>query len=134
MKYEARDSEIVWEKMGDESLLIDLKAGIYYSFQKGHAQALELLLDGSDSDWIVDNVGQDVRAQVEAGVRRLVEFLEQENLVKQAPDREGQSPETPLNFQSLDFPTIERLDDLKEIFELDPIHEGDEERGWPVAR
>ena len=30
------------------------------------------------------------------------------------------------------FPEVERYDDMTEIFEMDPIHDGDLERGWPV--
>ncbi len=127
MKYEARDAEIVWERMGDESLLIDLRVGVYYSFREGYAGLLDALMEGWDREKILAEAAQDVGSALDS----LEAFLLKENLVVEAPER-AVNPHD-LKLSSTSFPEIERFDDLQEIFEMDPIHDGDVERGWPVA-
>lgn len=129
MKYEARDAEIVWERMGDESLLIDLRVGVYYSFRKGYSALLDALMEGWEQTEILEKANSS--EQVKAALDSMVAFLLKENLVVEAPERQVNPHELALN--SMEFPEIERFDDLQEIFEMDPIHDGDLERGWPVA-
>lgn len=118
--------------MGDESLLIDLRSGVYYSFQKGYAGLLDALLEGWTEDELRERTVTEQVEVVEKSLKNLLDFLLGESLVVERQDPPTTESQ-PLELVSLEFPAIEKFEDLQEIFEMDPIHEGDLERGWPVA-
>lgn len=133
MRYQPRDAEIVWEKMEDESLLIDLRSGVYYSFQKSYAPLVDRLLEGWSREELLQNVPLPSQPQVESALSRLLDFLTNEGLLVEGADKPAGELQL-LDTDPLEFPEPEKYEDLQEIFEMDPIHEGDLEKGWPVAR
>lgn len=134
MRFRARDNDVVWEVVEGEVLLIDLLKGIYYSLQGGTSQLASDLLHGltleeSVERWQVRFPESD-RLEATEAASRLVSYLGEHGLVVQ---REGDPQSAPVHELSRhDFPPVEQYEDMKEIFEMDPIHDGDLERGWPV--
>ena len=134
MRYQPRDKDIVWEVSEGEVLLIDLSRGVYYSARQGTAQLVNDLMHGHNAEEIVARWGErggqngaDPRAHLET----VLQLFTTDGLVCQT----AASPATPgplLQLESLEFSAVERYDDMTEIFEMDPIHDGDLEHGWPV--
>lgn len=135
MRYSPRDLDIVWECMDGESLLIDLKKGVYYSFRAGTSQLLIYLLSGRSFEEIKEEMLERFDAleggQLEQRIHDLVGMLLADELVVEDAQRSRDEPDL-LELDPLEFPAPEKFDDMTEIFEMDPIHDGDLERGWPV--
>lgn len=134
MRFRARDNDVVWEVVEGEVLLIDLFKGVYYSLQGGTSQLASDLLHGLTEQESVDRwqarFPNSDRAQASARAASLVQYLTEQSLIL---PREGESEPAPDHeLARHDFPEVEQYEDMKEIFEMDPIHDGDLERGWPV--
>lgn len=136
MRYSARDLDIVWENQDEESLLIDLKKGVYYSFLDGTAFILECLLSGHTTEEtkdqlksLLDGVSE---SELSSRVQSVTQLLLDDDLVKETPDRTVDKHLISSDVKISKFPEVEKFDDMTEIFEMDPIHDGDLERGWPV--
>jgi hypothetical protein len=136
MRYQPRDLDIVWENQDNESLLIDLKKGVYYSFLGGTAQILEYLLSGfsisETREQLKTRFSESKETAFESRLQTVVEILVKDELVVESPSRTPEKIAKKSTEEIKDFPEVERYDDMTEIFEMDPIHDGDLERGWPV--
>ncbi len=133
MRYQPRDKDIVWEVSEGEVLLIDLSRGIYYSARQGTAQLVHDLMHGHSSEEIATRWAERFPsgADPKAHLSTVLRLFTSDGLVTER----GQSPAHPgpiLELESNDFTAVERYDDMTEIFEMDPIHDGDLEHGWPV--
>lgn len=133
MRYQPRDKDIVWEVSEGEVLLIDLSRGVYYSARHGTAQLVHDLMHGHNSKEIAARWTERFPSSsgFEAHLKAVLQLFTADGLVterEQAPARPGPT----LELETLDFTAVERYDDMAEIFEMDPIHDGDLEQGWPV--
>lgn len=133
MRYQPRDKDIVWEVSEGEVLLIDLSRGVYYSARHGSAQLVHDLMHGHSEEEIAARWAARFPSNPDLGshLNTVLQLFTGDGLVKereQAPARPGPV----LELESNDFTAVERYDDMTEIFEMDPIHDGDLERGWPV--
>ncbi len=134
MRYQPRDKDIVWEVSEGEVLLIDLVKCVYFSARNGTTQLVHDLLHGHSSDEIVAR-WVERHPQGESNVREhlqaVILMFTANDLIKvleQDPPRPGIF----LELESVELTEVEYYEDMKEIFEMDPIHDGDLERGWPV--
>lgn len=135
MRYSCRDLDVVWENQDGETLLIDLRRGVYYSFLDGTALLLTLLLSGYTAQAACEFIHKEYKSfdltLLKKQTKDLIKFLLADELVIEAPERKQET--VALQDKRIDgFPEVERYDDMTEIFEMDPIHDGDLERGWPV--
>ncbi len=135
MRHQPRDKDIVWEVSEGEVLLIDLSRGVYYSVRQGTAQLAHDLLHGHSVEEIVARwserfPGSDVDA-VSAQLQSVVSLFTNDGLVTERAAAPSQ-PGILLELESSELTDVECYDDMKEIFEMDPIHDGDLEHGWPV--
>lgn len=133
MRYQPRDKDIVWEVSEGEVLLIDLSRGVYYSARQGTAQLVHDLLHGHTVQEVLTRWSQRYPSAVgsQTHLDAVLELLTTDQLVRpreQAPVE----PAAIIELESSDFLPLERYDDMTEIFEMDPIHDGDLEQGWPV--
>jgi hypothetical protein len=120
--------------MENEVLLIDLQRGIYYSARFGTAQIVSDLLYGYGREEILArwrDKGHSPAGLAER-VDRLAGYLQEQSLgVESSGGPQSGAPFLELG-QDPAFPEVEQFEDMKEIFEMDPIHDGNLERGWPV--
>ncbi len=134
MRFQTRDSDVVWEMVEGEMLLIDLLKGVYYSLRGGTSQLASDLLHGMTAEetvqrWQARFPDSDLARAAESA-SGLVSYLGEHALIVPRQGDPESAPDHELTRH--DFPEIEQYEDMKEIFEMDPIHDGDLERGWPV--
>jgi hypothetical protein len=147
-RFRANEPQVIHQTVDDETVIVDLGSGSYFSL-RGSAQAIWGALDrGLDTAGIAhelagryDADGTDLVELVEGFVARLAD----DGLIVpfdgappgsdaglapegQAVDQEGHDR------PRFEPPTIERFDDLQDLILLDPVHEVSEEEGWPHAR
>lgn len=133
MRLRPRDRDVVWESVEGEVLLLDLLHGVYFSVRFGTAQLVSDLLHGHSAEEVAARWLKSVGPSpgLEKKIEGLISYLMEMGLAVSGA-AEPSEPGVFLELESHELPDIERYEDMKEIFEMDPIHEGDLERGWPV--
>ena len=127
--------EIVHETVDGEVIAIDLSDGSYYSLAGSGPAIWELLGQGvSEADIVAVLVGrfEAEETEIAAAVAALLAQLRENNLIvseegtaAEPPTPNGSGEQTPF-----EPPRLERYNDMKDYFLLDPIHEVDT-AGWP---
>ena len=126
-------SNAISETIDGEVVMIDLATGLYYSFTGTAGQVWSALEAGAGRTGtlaaMTASYGSDAAPAVDSFID---ELLAEGVLVESAgedgtvPDINGQGPFEP--------PVLERYTDMAGILSIDPIHEVNEEVGWPRAR
>jgi hypothetical protein len=132
-------SNVVAERFEDEAIIINLIAGNYYSLRGTSFFAWSCLDAGMTTEQVLNQL---IARYPQAGKALVDSFdaflskLKSENLVKEEVARSEGSPSIPVNnlpkeFQSLE---IDVFTDMQDLLLLDPIHEVEEEKGWPFRK
>ena len=130
-RFRINTADVVFEEVEGEVILIDLSRGCYFSLSGSGSAVWEMLGRGVSVEDVCEALaaGEAEREQVEALVDRLAE----ESLILVAED--GGAGETAgeavANGAPFAEPVLEKYEDLKDYFLIDPIHEVDEAAGWP---
>ena len=132
-RYVLNGPPVVAELIEGEVIAINLESGTYYSLLGASAKVWSLLLEGHSIGEILQgftSVGSDVDPA--EAIKGFVASLLAEGLIL---SRQGDEPAPsrridtePWLSEELSF---EHFSDMKEVLQLDPIHEADEEAGWP---
>ena len=137
--FECNEPSVIFERFADETILINLDAGHYYSMDPVGAVVLDLLNRALPVDRIVELMsaryapsGEDVAASVRAYVSR----MRDEGLIR--PRREPPSV-APADVDVaiaagtvFTCPILTRFEDMEEMLLLDPVHDVTD-AGWPSA-
>jgi hypothetical protein len=131
---------IVHERFGDETVIVNLDSGSYYSTQGLGSVIWGLVVDGvSDAD-ILRRIDAEFNGDGDEIARTTASFLDQlvEESLVQAEDLadgggESASGEPLALDKTFSVPVLQKYTDMEEMLLLDPIHEVDE-HGWPSAR
>lgn len=135
-QYEVAAPEVVAEDFGGEIVVLNLGNGKYFSLAGLAANLWRDLEAGYIPQSLFDHIHEACSAQV-AGMQQFMEALIREQLVRPRTTNTN-APEavsaTVLLAMSPDavFPLLEMYDDMAELILSDPIHDVDEEMGWPV--
>lgn len=140
-RFRANSPQTIHQTIDGEVVIINLATGNYYSLRRSGARIWDLLMTGHSpaevASTLQDGYGS-VDGEIERSVSRLVAELEAEGLVVPAGDTPASStasisgvPEASERFEP---PTLEKFDDMQDLILLDPVHEVDQEEGWPHAR
>jgi hypothetical protein len=137
-KYRVNAPKVVYEAFEDETVLINLDSGNYYSFSGSGALIWDRIVHGDSVGSVTENlqehfgVSDGIAPAVEDFVRELVE----ENLIVKDSSGAGKNirqPKaeipSPCRFEK---PMLQKYSDMQDLLLLDPIHEVDE-MGWPHA-
>jgi hypothetical protein len=136
--YEANTPKVLYEAFEDETVLINLDSGNYFSFSGSGALIWDCIVRGDSVGSVIQNLEErfggrnGIASAVEDFIRELVE----ENLIvenssgtaKNMKEGKVEIP-TPPQFQR---PVLQKYSDMQDLLLLDPIHEVDE-MGWPHA-
>jgi len=150
--FRVNEPQIIHQTVDDETVIVDLGTGSYYSL-RGSAQVIWGALErGLDVSGVVDEVigryeedGVDTAAVVDGFVTQLIDHrlivalgnpssdmkLPTDGHISADGDRSSHRDGARQRFEP---PVIERYDDLQDLILLDPVHEVSEEEGWPHAR
>jgi hypothetical protein len=138
--------KIVHETIDGEAVILNLDNGNYYSLVEVGAQIWKFIESGAPIDDIVEKVKRDCTSngtEIDEAVHRFVSELRREGLI--VPDKadataDFQWPveEKPLGVmgekQSFTAPVLNKYSDMQDLLLLDPIHDVDEEAGWPTNK
>ena len=127
--------EIVHETVDGEVIAIDLADGSYYSLAGSGSAVWEMLGQGASEAEIgvaLADRFEAEEAEIGAAVATLLAQLRENGLIV---SEEGTAAEPPAAARSgektpFEAPRLERYNDMKDYFLLDPIHEVDT-AGWP---
>lgn len=131
--YAVNAPDVVSEDFDGEMVILNLANGRYFGLQGIASQIWSCIGDGHRPDAILASIAAGQPSLVESSksfFARLVEF----ELIVARKDGTEESTE-PLNLVwAAEAPTIDMFDDLAELIFADPIHDVDEQAGWPTPR
>lgn len=132
-RYELNNPPMIAELVEGEVIAIDLDRGSYYSLVGPAAEVWSALIAGRSGEEILaaaDTAHDQVPATKLQG---FVELLLSEQLIRRAAPQSTGAAATPLAAiaWSEDGLRFERFTDMQDLLILDPIHEVDDEAGWP---
>lgn len=127
--------EIVHETVDGEVIAIDLANGSYYSLAGSGPVVWEMLGGGaSEAEIVIALAGrfEAEEAEISAAVSVLLGQLRENGLIVSEAGTAAAAPAAPNPDGKAPFeaPRLERYNDMKDYFLLDPIHEVDT-AGWP---
>jgi len=127
---------VVSDNFEGETVLIDFENGKYFSIKGSGAVIWDHLVRGISVEALIVELARYYSvpaAKLETSVRSFVEELLKENLIKGLTEPESsETPSTKPTGLVFEQPLIEGFDDLQDLILIDPVHDSDEERGWPV--
>ncbi len=128
--YAVNAPDVVADNFEGEIVILNLANGHYYALQ-GIAQRIwPLLADGHIPELILASIAAK-RPELGTGAAAFIARLVELNLIVGAPQAAaGTIDET---WQG-EAPAIDVYDDLAELIFADPIHDVDEQAGWPKKR
>ncbi len=134
-----RRPAVVHEQFGDETVIVDLDSGNYYSLQGSGGEIWTLAMQGLPRSAILQRMAQQFHGDATRIADETAAFLDQlvaDGLVDAfkadalAGATAGTSTAASAEFQT---PSLQRYSDMEDILRLDPIHEVDE-TGWPSMK
>ncbi len=140
--FECNSPDVIFEEFGDETILINLKTGSYYSVSSVGILVWALIQSRVAVEELARWVGQRFpgdRDQIDDAIRDFVGQLAQEELIRSVPAGRplGEVLATVRlpagDDQAFKPPVLAKYDDMAEMLLLDPVHEVSEQ-GWPSPR
>jgi hypothetical protein len=128
---------VVYETIEDETIVINMRTGTYYSLKDSASELWSQIEPGIDRPRLAAYAlgrwdgGTD---EIEAGVAELVDELLSEGLVVELAGQNGGAPAAvPAASVRTPFaaPVLERFTDMQEFMLVDPLHDVDADAGWP---
>ena len=136
-RYELNSPPIIAEVVEGEVIAIDLDRGSYYSLASEAADVWVALTTGRSSADILASLPSASEPRLAGELQRFIESLLAERLIRLASaDRHGAADHAAgasgaIAAWSEGVLRFERFTDMQDLLILDPIHEVDEEAGWP---
>lgn len=139
--YKIDRTKILFEQFEDETVLINTETGFYYSLSSEGSEILRLLDEGRSTDVLpsVLFAAADQFASISSQIWDFVANLADEGIIVPHSAGHNNSPEllvdmprytNPAQFKA---PVLQRFDDVRELLLIDPVHQVDQEYGWPRA-
>jgi hypothetical protein len=144
-RYEPAGEDIVSEEIDGEVIIVNLRNGNYYSL----SQSATVIWAGIQERATVERLQDHLQSRYtgETGsmgrdLAELIQALEAEQLialrsVSEAPAA-GEAPPADAaasgEKEAYRPPLFERFTDMGDLLLLDPVHEAEEEKGWPHAK
>lgn len=137
--------DVVFESFKDETVLINLKNGNYYSIDKVGTDILTFIEQCSTTDQIINYMKDRYNStdhNIDLTVRKFITQLHDEKIIKkeESSSRENnfsgkKDSHSFKNSKKLSFspPRLSKYTDMQELLLLDPIHDVDE-TGWPKKK
>jgi hypothetical protein len=132
----------VHERFGDETVILNLDSGSYYSAQGIGTVIWSLVSDGASEAAILQHMraeytgnGDEIASATAKFLDQLVteSLVEPDNIVDGGGEQAPTMAKAPNKSNAFSLPLLQKYTDMEEMLLLDPIHEVDE-HGWPSAR
>ena len=127
------NKRIVADEFEDETVLIDVHKGLYFSM-RGSAAEIWKSFDEPRSkaaflDDLDSNLGKDQLSTVAQAIDKMVEH---ELLIAASAPKSGSTVLLSFAATAFALPVVDVFTDMAELIAIDPVHEVDEAAGWPV--
>jgi hypothetical protein len=143
--YEPAGQDIVSEEIDGEVIIVNLKNGHYYSLTQSATVIWAGIQERATLEQIRDRLlvrYSGDTASIRQGLVELIDALKLEQLITQRSAAEGTSlvdesteREIPVGEKEAYLPPMfERFTDMGDLLLLDPVHEVEDEKGWPHAK
>jgi hypothetical protein len=125
------------EIFGEEAVVVNFMTGKYFGMTGSAPVIWQLFETPITRDDVIDKL-TGLKGQTNEfieNVQSFINILLQENLIIESGIsnfEKLQSKTVTINPNDLQIPCLEIYDDLQELIVLDPVHDADPERGWPV--
>ena len=144
-RYEPAGEEIVSEEIDGEVIIVNLRNGNYYSL----SQSATVIWAGIQEHATVERLQEHLQRRYtgETGsmgrdLAELIQALETEQLItlRSASEAPAAVEAPPADAaaagekEAYRPPLFERFTDMGDLLLLDPVHEAEEEKGWPHAK
>ena len=144
-RYEPAGTDIVSEEIDGEVIIVNLRNGNYYSL----SQSATVIWAGIQEHATLERLRHHLQGRYtgEAGsmdrdLAELIQALETEELIALRPAVEAPAAvEVPASAagptgekEAYRPPLFERFTDMGDLLLLDPVHEAEDEKGWPHAK
>jgi len=141
-RYEPSGPDIVSEEIDGEVIIVNLQNGNYYSLSRSAA----VVWAGIQQHATLERLQQQLEtryagetAAMGRDLGELIRALEAEQLIAVrpaaeapvAPETPAASPEPPVEKEPYQPPQFECFTDMGDLLLLDPVHEAEDEKGWP---
>ena len=132
-RYELNNPPMIAELVEGEVIAIDLERGSYYSLLGPAAQVWSsIVARHSAQEILAAVVPAPAPGSLEGGLLAFVDALLAEQLIRPSvAQSRPAAPIAPLAPWPAEGPRFERFTDMQDLLILDPIHEVDDEAGWP---
>lgn len=148
-KYEPAGQDVVAEEIDGEVVIVNLKNGNYYSLTQSATLVWAGIQEHISVKQIRERLAQRYRGEADAmnrDIDELLRALELEQLIRRWSDADAHADDGAAGdatvagaasaTEQVDYlaPVFERFTDMGDLLLLDPVHEAEEEKGWPHAK
>ena len=144
-RYEPAGSDIVSEEIDGEVIIVNLRNGNYYSLSQSATVIWSGIQEHATLEWLQHHlqrryVGE--TGSMDRDLAELIQALEAEQLIalrtaSEAPaavEAPAAGTEGTGEREAYRPPQFERFTDMGDLLLLDPVHEAEDEKGWPHAK
>ena len=140
-RYEIRGPMIIHETLDGEAVLVNLETGSYYSTAGVGARIWGHVEHGSSTARVMEDLRrtyQGIPDDLDDSVRHFLDELVEEGLAIVLDNGSGELDVAfeppPQRLATFNPPLLEKFTDMQELILLDPVHDVEEERGWPRTK
>lgn len=132
-RYAISAPDVVSEDFNGQVVILNLSDGRYFSLGGIAPAVWKHLLDGQTPQAIFDSVAMQ-QPELSGETTRFVEQLVELRLISRQDANGSDFSSAVSDTWGSQPPSIEVFDDLAELIFADPIHDVDEQAGWPTPR
>jgi hypothetical protein len=137
-RFKIRSPQVIHETVQGEVVIVNLETGHYYSLA-GTGERIWAAVDRAES---VREILAEIHAcyddtgdHLEETVQSFLNELEREGLIApcngEEPSPAGDRPPSVGTKERFKAPALETFTDMRDLILLDPVHEVQEDKGWP---
>jgi len=137
--YAIRNKQVINETLDNETIIINLESGVYYSLNPIATLVWKGLIAGISIQVIAAELQTRYpeTPDVAAAVQKFITFIAMEQLIETTvagtSDLEQFKAEVAANTNPFLAPSVEKYEDMQEMLLADPIHEVEQD-GWPKLK
>ena len=131
--YSVNGPDVISEDFDGEMVILNLANGRYFGLRGIASQIWSCIGEGHRPNTILASIAAIQPSLVESSKSFLAQLVELDLIVERKEDT-GASTASINALWTAEAPKIEVFDDLAELLLADPIHDVDEEAGWPTLR
>lgn len=127
-QFAIRPQSIIYDVIDSEAVVMDLEAGVYFSFNITATKIWSEITSGNLTD-------TELYEYAAPQNRVFVDFLLEQNLIFREPASQSGNAEKKDPVGELEIAQWQTFSDMKELLLLDPVHDiALNEQGWPENR